>query len=73
MIYSPRGVGKTLLGLSVGYAVASGDNFLGWSAPEPRRVLYIDGEMIAAEMQHRLAAIIAGFKRRSRARLFSGC
>jgi putative DNA primase/helicase len=62
MIYSPRGVGKTLLDLSIGYAVASGDTLLGWSAPEPRRVLYIDGEMIAAEMQHRLAAIIAGFK-----------
>lgn len=62
MIYSLRGVGKTLLGLSVGYAVASGDNFLGWSTPEPRRVLYIDGEMTAAEMQHRLAAIVGGFK-----------
>ncbi len=63
MIYSPRGVGKTLLGLSAGYAVASGDNLLGWSAPKPRRVLYIDGEMTAAEMQHRLAAIVAGFTR----------
>ena len=62
MIYSLRGVGKTLLGLSAGYAVASGDSFLGWSAPEPRHVLYIDGEMPAAEMQHRLAAIVAGFK-----------
>jgi AAA domain len=63
MIYSPRGVGKTLLGLSAGYAIASGDGFLAWSAPEPRRVLYVDGEMTAAEMQHRLAAIVAGFKK----------
>ena len=62
MIYSPRGVGKTLLGLSTGYAVASGGNLLGWPASEPRRVLYIDGEMTAAEMQRRLAAIVAGFK-----------
>jgi putative DNA primase/helicase len=61
MIYSPRGVGKTLLGLSAGYAAASGDGFLGWSAPAPRRVLYVDGETTAAEMQHRLAAIVAGF------------
>lgn len=61
MIYSPRGVGKTLLGLSIGYAIASGDNLLEWSAPEPRRVLYIDGEVTAVEMQHRLAAIVAGF------------
>jgi AAA domain len=62
MIYSLRGVGKTLLGLSTGYAIASGGSFLGWSAPEPRRVLYVDGEMTAPEMQHRLAAIVAGFK-----------
>ena len=62
MIYSPRGVGKTLLGLSVGYAVASGDTLLGWTALEPRRVLYVDGEMTATEMQHRLAAIVAGFR-----------
>ena len=61
MVYSPRGVGKTLLGLSVGYAVGSGNQMLGWTAPEPRKVLYVDGEMIAAEMQHRLAAIITGF------------
>lgn len=62
MIYSPRGVGKTLLGLSAGYAAASSGSLLGWSAPEPRRVLYADGEMPAAEMQHRLAEIVAGFK-----------
>jgi hypothetical protein len=61
MIHSPRGVGKTLLGLSAGYAVASGGNVLGWSAPAPRHVLYIDGEMPAAEMQRRLAAIVGGF------------
>lgn len=60
MIYSPRGVGKTLLGLSVGYAVASGAKLLGWSAAEPRRVSYIDGEMPAGDMQHRLAALVEG-------------
>jgi putative DNA primase/helicase len=61
MIYSPRGFGKTLLSLSVGYAVASGTAFLGWSASEPHRVLYADGEMPGAEMQRRLATIVAGF------------
>jgi hypothetical protein len=63
MLYSPRGVGKTLLGLTAAYAVASGDSFLAWSACEPRRILYVDGEMTGAELQHRLAAIAAGFKR----------
>jgi putative DNA primase/helicase len=61
MIYSPRGFGKTLLSLSVGYAVASGTTFLGWFASEPHRVLYADGEMPGAEMQRRLAATVAGF------------
>jgi putative DNA primase/helicase len=61
MIYSFRGVGKTLLGLTIAYAVASGETFFGWSAPQPRRVLYLDGEMPAATMQDRLRAIIAGF------------
>jgi len=63
MIYSPRGVGKTFLDLSAGYAIASGASFLEWSAPDPRRVLYVDGEMTAVEMQHRLAAIVSGFSR----------
>jgi hypothetical protein len=60
MMHSYRGIGKTLLGLGIAYAVASGGTLLGWSAPEPRRVLYLDGEMPATTMQRRLAAIIAG-------------
>jgi putative DNA primase/helicase len=36
---------------------------LGWTAPEPRRVIYLDGEMPAATMQQRMAAIIAGCDR----------
>ncbi len=60
MIYSPRGVGKTHLALALGYAIASGGEFLGWKAPEPRRVLYMDGEMPAAVLQTRLAATVAG-------------
>ena len=60
MVYALKGVGKTHLGLRVGHAVAAGGSFLGWSAAEPRRVLYIDGEMPAADMQKRLKAIAAG-------------
>lgn len=60
MIYSPRGVGKTLLALSVAYAVASGGRSLNWTAAEPRRVLFVDGEMPASEMKYRLAAMVAG-------------
>jgi KaiC/GvpD/RAD55 family RecA-like ATPase len=61
MIYSPRGVGKTLLGMTTAYAVAVGADFLGFKIEEPQRTLYIDGEMPAQAMQERLAAIIGCF------------
>jgi AAA domain len=60
MLYAPRGVGKTLLGLSIGLAVASGNPLLRWSTPHPRRVLYVDGEMPLVSLQERLRAISIG-------------
>jgi putative DNA primase/helicase len=59
MLYAPRGVGKTLLSLSIGLAVASGSPLLRWHAPRQRRVLYIDGEMPLVSLQERLRAISA--------------
>ena len=41
------GLGKTLLGLAIAAAAASGTDFLAWKAYRPVRVLYIDGEMPA--------------------------
>src|SRR5579871_4787044 len=61
MLSAPRGIGKTLLALSIGLAVASGSELLRWSAPRPRRVLYVDGEMPLADLQQRLSAIMTGF------------
>jgi putative DNA primase/helicase len=60
MIYAYRGIGKTFLGLSIGYAVASGGEVMKWSAPRPRRVLLLDGEMPSETLQRRLAAIARG-------------
>ena len=60
MLYAPRGVGKTLLALSMGLAVASGSPFLRWHAPRQRRVLYVDGEMPLVSLQERLRAISTG-------------
>lgn len=57
LLYAKRGVGKTHIALGIAYAVASGGNFLKWSAPEPKKVLYIDGEMPAFSMQGRLRKI----------------
>lgn len=58
MLHASRGVGKTHVGLQMAYAIASGGEFLGWHAPRPRRVLYIDGEMPGTAMQERLASIV---------------
>src|SRR5271170_6847779 len=60
MLYAPRGVGKTLLSLSIGLAVAAGFSLLRWSAPRQKRVLYIDGEMPLISLQERLRAISMG-------------
>ena len=59
MVHAPRGVGKTHVALGVAFAVASGDTFLRWTAPQARGVLFIDGEMPARTLQERLAYIVA--------------
>jgi putative DNA primase/helicase len=59
MLYAVRGTGKTHVALGICFAVATGTNFLKWSAPKPRRVLLVDGEMPAAALQERLASIVA--------------
>jgi putative DNA primase/helicase len=60
MLYSKRGVGKTFISLGISVAVASGTQFLKWSAPSAGKVLYIDGEMPGAALRDRLSSIIAG-------------
>lgn len=57
MIYAPRGIGKTHVALGVSYALASGGEFLGWKAPHPVRVAYLDGEMPGADLRSRVQAI----------------
>jgi AAA domain len=54
LLYGPRGSGKTFLALGFAWAAATGASFLKWQAPQPRRVIYVDGEMAAAEMRERL-------------------
>lgn len=62
MLYAYRGIGKTFLALGIASAVATGTQFLRWSSPRPRRVLYVDGELPAATMQERSAMILAGIE-----------
>lgn len=57
MLAAKRGVGKTHVALGIAYAVANGTPFLNWYAPSAKKVLYIDGEMPAVQMQERLRII----------------
>ena len=57
MLYGPRGLGKTHVALGIAWAAASAERFLKWHADVPRRVLYVDGEMPATDMQERLRLI----------------
>lgn len=57
-MYAWRGVGKTLFGLSLAAAMAAGNDFLGWKAPCPRRVVYVDGEMPYELLREHLETVI---------------
>ena len=61
LLYAERGAGKTFMALAIACAVAGGFDFLKFKADKPRRVLYIDGEMDAREMQDRINLLINGF------------
>src|SRR6478736_999145 len=54
LVYGPPGIGKSFLALSIARAVAGGESILGWRSTRPRRVLYVDGELGAAELRDRL-------------------
>lgn len=57
LLYAATGVGKTYFCLNVAFSVASGGQFLGFKAPEKKKVLYIDGEMKFNNMQSRIKQI----------------
>lgn len=55
MLFAGRGIGKTHLALTIAYAVATGGQCFGrWSAPQPGKVLYLDGELPGSVLQRRL-------------------
>lgn len=57
MVFAERGVGKTLFVSHIAFAAATATSYLGWKAPRAFRVLILDGEMPAAELQKRYKAI----------------
>jgi hypothetical protein len=58
MIHSGPGVGKTFLAVGIAFATSAGTKFLKWEAPQPRAVLYIDGEMAGDDIKKRYERII---------------
>jgi putative DNA primase/helicase len=59
MLYAFRGGCKTLMAHGIGAAVSTGDKFLKWTAPKPRKVLLVDGELPTEELQQRLSQATA--------------
>lgn len=63
MVHAYRGVGKTYFCLEIAKAVSTGTASMGtWLAPKPRKVLYIDGEMAAIDLQERINLLFNGQK-----------
>jgi len=60
LIHARTGVGKTWFSLSAFRALAMGSTFLKWTADQPRKVLYLDGEMAGATMQERGRILLNG-------------
>lgn len=58
LIYAASGLGKSFFTLGLAVAMASGSEFIGYEAPKPLRVKYIDGEMSQYDLMARLEASI---------------
>lgn len=57
-IYAPTGLGKTLFALNLAYAIAGGGDFLKYTCPKQRKVLYVDGEMAYNQMWGRISNVV---------------
>jgi RecA-family ATPase len=56
LLYARRGLGKTFVALAIARAAAAGERFLAWQAERQHRVVYVDGQMAAVDLRHRLPA-----------------
>ena len=57
MLHAFQGIGKSFFAMSLALAVANGGKFLRWKAPQPAKVLYVDGEMSAFTLQERFTKL----------------
>ena len=60
MLYSPTGVGKTWLSLSIALIAAGKGrvDILDWANDDPQPVCYVDGEMLEEDIQERIKLLI---------------
>ena len=58
LIYAASGLGKSFYAAGLAVAIASGGEFIGYSAPKPRKVKYIDGEMSVYDLSLRVKSAI---------------
>lgn len=54
MLFAATGAGKSQVAMTIALAVAGGREAFGWSAPEPRPVLFVDGEMDRGDLADRI-------------------
>ncbi|MGN6422941.1 MAG: AAA family ATPase [Asticcacaulis sp.] len=57
MLWAAPGVGKTMFSMTLALAIAGGGAVLGWTAPAPRKVILVDGEMASDDIQARLVTL----------------
>lgn len=57
-IFAWRGTGKTNVALGITKALATGGTFLRWKGTRPCNVLYVEGELPAAQMQERMRLLV---------------
>lgn len=61
-LFAPEKLGKTFLAMSIAYAVSKGNLAVcGWEAREPKKVLYIDGEMSGTGLNKIYSLVANGF------------
>ena len=58
-IFGETGIGKTLLAMDIGAAVASAISFLKWAGQRQARVMYLDGELPVETFKERME-LVAG-------------
>lgn len=59
MVFADRRIGKTYFCLSCAIALCEGGKFIKYETDQPRKVLYLDGEMQASLLRDRLSKLVS--------------